>query len=149
MSKKVYNWMMVKPGDIISFRYKSKTSTRSQLQTILVLNPRIELRKKGGSGKYLIGIKLEEQNKTELRLTPQAVKRLERIGKMVLHDEEEGIYRLAVNKRFVLNDVKGLKERAYDLISQNLEIKGQYRTYIWETARKSSVHLEPITLRSK
>ena len=54
MSKKVYNWMMVKPGDIISFRYKSKTSTRSQLQTILVLNPRIELRKKGGSGKYLL-----------------------------------------------------------------------------------------------
>ena len=146
MAKVVYNWMEVKPGDIISFRYKSKRSSRSKLQTILVLNPRIELPKKGGSERYLIGIKIEEQNKTELRLSESALKRLERIGKIVLFDEENKIYRLQVYRRFILNDVKGLKERAYDLISQNLEIEGQYRTYLYEKARQSSVHLEPIRI---
>ena len=45
MSKKAYNWMMVRPGDIISFRYKSKRASKSKLQTILVLNPRINLRR--------------------------------------------------------------------------------------------------------
>jgi len=147
MSKVVYNWMKVKPGDIISFRYKSKRSPRSQLQTILVLNPRINLpRKTGGEERYLIGIKLEEQNKIELRLTQQAVRRLERIGKLILFDEENKIYRLQIDEKFILNDQKGIKKRAFELISQNLEIHGQYRTYIYEKARRSSVQLEPIRI---
>ena len=28
--KQAYNWKMVKPGDIISFRYKGKTSEREE-----------------------------------------------------------------------------------------------------------------------
>ena len=45
---------------------------------------------------------------------------------------------------FILNDIKGIKQSAYDKISKSLNIKGQYRTYDYKTAKKSAVYLEPI-----
>ena len=42
MPKQVYTWGKVKPGDIISFRYKGKQTT-GKLATILVLNPIVKL----------------------------------------------------------------------------------------------------------
>ena len=59
--KQPYNWNEVKPGDIISFRYKSKSTGRTLMQSVLVLNPRIPVTLKDGTKtKHLIGIKLEE-----------------------------------------------------------------------------------------
>jgi hypothetical protein len=43
-----------------------------------------------------------------------------------------------------MNDIKGIKEQAYNLISKSLDITGQYRTYDYMTAKKSAVYLEPI-----
>ena len=49
-----------------------------------------------------------------------------------------------IKKTFILNDIKGVKQSAYDKISNSLGIQGQYRTYDYMIAKKSSVYLEPI-----
>ena len=91
--KQPHSWNKVRPGDIISFRYKSKSTGKTLVQSILVLNPRLNVTLKNGTTtKHLIGIKQE----------------------------------------------------AYDKISKSLDIKGQYRTYNYMEAKKSSVYLEPI-----
>jgi len=67
--KQPYNWNRVKPGDIISFRYKSESTGRTLVNSILVLNPKFPvIRKDNSSTFHLIGIKLEESNKISLRL---------------------------------------------------------------------------------
>ena len=61
MPKTVYTWGKVKPGDIISFRYKGKQPT-GKLATILVLNPRMpHIRKDKTKTFHLIGLKLESR----------------------------------------------------------------------------------------
>ena len=49
-----------------------------------------------------------------------------------------------VLERFVINDIKGIKQEAYDKISKSFNIQGQYRTYDYMTAKRSAVYLEPI-----
>ena len=78
-----YSWNKVKPGDIISFRYKSKSGSGSKTQTILVLNPRLSVKLKNGkSTKHLIGIKIEENNKPKLKMTSGVEKNLNKIGEV-------------------------------------------------------------------
>ena len=136
--KQAYNWAKVKPGDIISFRYKSK-SGKARVQTILVLNPRITVKLKDKSTtKQLIGIKLEESNKIELRLTQRQVVLFEKIGDLIKIDDKNNLYKLNIN------NIKGIKKEAYDKISKGLGIEKQYRTYDYLQAKKSAVYLEPI-----
>jgi hypothetical protein len=143
--KQPYNWGRVTPGDVISFKYKSKSTGRNLVQSILVLNPRVNVKLKDGtSTKHLIGIKLEESNKISLRLTARQVMLLEKIGDFKKINEENNLYKLEIDRRFILNDIKGIKQEAYDKISKSLDIQGQYRTYDYMTARKSAVYLEPI-----
>ena len=143
--KQPYNWNRVKPGDVISFRYKSKSTGKNLVQSILVLNPKLNVTLKDGkTTKHLIGIKLEESNKISLRLNQKQVKLLERIGDFKKIDKENNLYKLEIDKTFILNDIKGIKQSAYDKISKSLDIQGQYRTYDYMTARKSAVYLEPI-----
>ena len=54
------------------------------------------------------------------------------------------MYKLEIKPQFITNDIKGIKSRAYDLISKGLSLEGQYRTYDYYKARKSSVYLEPV-----
>ena len=143
--KQPYNWRRVKPGDIISFKYKSKSTGRSLVNSILVLNPKINVTLKDGtSTKHLIGIKLEESNKISLRLNKEQLLLLEKIGDFKKIDDKNNLYKLEIKKRFIINDIKGIKQEAYDKISKSFEIKGQYRTYDYLQARKSSIYLEPI-----
>ena len=143
--KQPYSWGRVKPGDVISFRYKSKSTGKNLVQSILVLNPKLNVTLKDGkTTKHLIGIKLEESNKISLRLNQKQVKLLERIGDFKKIDKENNLYKLEIDKTFILNDIKGIKQSAYDKISKSLDIQGQYRTYDYMTARKSAVYLEPI-----
>ena len=143
--KQPYNWGRVTPGDVISFKYKSKSTGRKLTHSILVLNPRLNVTLKNGTPKkHLIGIKLEESNKISLRLNQKQVRLLERIGDFKKIDNENNLYKLEINKTFILNDIKGIKQSAYDKISKSLDIQGQYRTYDYMTARKSAVYLEPI-----
>ena len=66
--KQPHSWNKIRPGDIISFRYKTKSTGKVLVHSLLVLNPRLPVVLKDGTKtKHLIGIKLEESNKIELR----------------------------------------------------------------------------------
>tara|TARA_B100000287_G_scaffold346389_1_gene333988 strand:+ start:1538 stop:2167 length:630 start_codon:yes stop_codon:yes gene_type:complete len=143
--KQQYRWPKVKPGNIISFKYKSKRSGKARIQTILVLNPRLPVvLKDGKKTRHLIGIKLEESNKITLRMTKRQLNVLERIGEFINTDKENNLYKLVIDRRYLLNNVKGVKQEAWLKISKALDIKGQYRTYDYRQARNSAVYLEPI-----
>jgi hypothetical protein len=143
--KQPYNWQMVKPGDIISFRYKSKSTDRTLTHSLLVLNPRIPVTLKDGTKtRHLIGIKLEESNRIELRFNQRQVNVLNKTGDLESVNAKENIYRVKFKDRFVINEIKGVKPMVYDLIKRSNEIQGQYRTYDYLEAKKSAVFLEPI-----
>jgi hypothetical protein len=143
--KQPYNWNRVKPGDIISFRYKTKSTGKVLTHSLLVLNPRIPVTLKDGTKtKHLIGIKLEESNRIELRLNRRQVDIFNKTGDLESVNAEENIFRIKFKDRFVINEIKGVKPMVYDLIKRSNEIQGQYRTYNYMTARKSAVYLEPI-----
>ena len=143
--KQPYNWNRVKPGDIISFRYKSESTGRTLVNSILVLNPKLPVQRKDGSSTFhLIGIKLEESNKISLRLSQKQVNILESIGEFKPIDLKNKLYELVIKPNFIINDKKGIKKQAYDKISRSLDIAGQYRTYDWRKATRVAVFLEPI-----
>ena len=143
--KQAYSWGRVNPGDVISFKYKSKSTGKTRVNSILVLNPKLNVTLKDGTTtKHLIGIKLEESNKISLRLNKRQVMLLEKIGDFKKIDDKNNLYKLEIDRRFVLNDIKGIKQEAYDKISKSLGIQGQYRTYDYMIAKKSAVYLEPI-----
>ena len=143
--KQPYSWGRVDPGDVISFKYKSKSTGKTRVNSILVLNPKLNVTLKDGTTtKHLIGIKLEESNKISLRLNKRQVMLLEKIGDFKKIDDKNNLYKLEIKKTFILNDIKGVKQSAYDKISKSLGIQGQYRTYDYMIAKKSSVYLEPI-----
>tara|TARA_X000001382_G_scaffold104605_1_gene79699 strand:+ start:141 stop:605 length:465 start_codon:yes stop_codon:yes gene_type:complete len=143
--KQPYSWGRVNPGDVISFKYKSKSTGKTRVNSILVLNPKLNVTLKDGkTTKHLIGIKLEESNKISLRLNKRQVMLLEKIGDFKKIDNENNLYKLEIKNTFILNDIKGVKQSAYDKISKSLGIQGQYRTYDYMIAKKSAVYLEPI-----
>ena len=143
--KQPYNWNRVKPGDIISFRYKSESTGRTLVNSILVLNPKLPVQRKDGSSTFhLIGIKLEESNKINLRLNQKQINILETIGEFKPIDLKNKLYELEIKSTFIVNDKKGIKKQAYDKISRSLDIAGQYRTYDWRKATRVAVFLEPI-----
>ena len=143
--KQPYNWNRVKPGDIISFRYKSKSTGRTLVNSILVLNPKLPVQRKDGSSTFhLIGVKLEESNKINLKLDQRQIRILETIGEFKLIDLKNKLYELIIKPNFLINDKKGIKKQAYDKISRSLDIAGQYRTYDWRKATRAAVYLEPI-----
>ena len=143
--KQPYNWNRVKPGDIISFRYKTKSTGKVLTHSLLVLNPRLPVTLKDATKtKHLIGIKLEESNRIELRLNRRQVDIFNKTGDLEVVNEKENIFRVKFKDRFVINEIKGVKPMVYDLIKRSNEIQGQYRTYDYMEARKSVVFLEPI-----
>ena len=143
--KQPYNWNKVKPGDIISFRYKSKSTGRTLVNSILVLNPKLPVQRKDGSSTFhLIGVKLEESNKINLKLDQRQIRTLETIGEFKSIDSKNKLYELVIKPNFLINDKKGIKKQAYDKIARSLDIAGQYRTYDWRKATRVAVFLEPI-----
>ena len=143
--KQPYNWNRVKPGDIISFRYKSSINGRTLVNSILVLNPKLPVKRKDGSSTFhLIGVKLEESNKINLKLDQRQIRTLETIGEFKSIDSKNKLYELVIKPNFLINDKKGIKKQAYDKIARSLDIAGQYRTYDWRKATRAAVFLEPI-----
>ena len=145
--KQPYSWGKVSPGDIISFRYKPKSGNPPKVQTILVLNPKLPVNLKNGkTTQHLIGVKLEESNRVSLRLTNKQVGVLEKIGNFVSIDEQNNLFKLEIKSQFITSDIKGVKPRVYEIISNSLSIQGQYRTYDYGLAKRSAVYLEPIKI---
>jgi hypothetical protein len=143
MPKQVYTWGKVKPGDIISFRYKGKQTT-GKLATILVLNPRMpHIRKDKTKTFHLIGLKLEISGTIPtIRNKPKLVQLLERVGEIEAVDDENGIYRVDIKNV----GPRGAKQATYQKLKKHIERHSVYRTYNYREARRSQVFLEPIVL---
>ena len=141
-----YNWEKVEAGDIISFKYKSKSTGKTRTHSILVLNPSLLIKGQKKVSTQLIGIKLEESNKIQLEITKKQIQIFELIGTFKVLDKENNLFKLDINRNMIQNDIKGIKPRAYQLLSKGLGVAGQYRTYDYYKARKSAVYLEPIKL---
>ena len=148
--KQPYNWGKVKAGDIISFKYNPKSSDKSsRTQSILVLNPKLQVKLKDGTQtKHLIGIKIEESNAINLKLTSKVISLLEKIGEFKTLDEKNKLYKLEIKPRFIVNEIKGVKQSVYNLIGKG-ELKNQYRTYEYDGVKTSAVYLEPVRLEIK
>ena len=145
--KKPYSWNKVKPGDIISFKYNPKSSEKStRTQSVLVLNPKLNVKLKDGtSTRYLIGIKIEESNAVDLKMTSKIISVLQKIGDFQKIDEKNNLYKLEIHRKFIVNEIKGVKQSVYNLIAKG-ELKKQYRTYEYDGVKTSAVYLEPITI---
>ena len=90
MPKKVYAWGKVKPGDIITFNYKGKTTGKQRLQTILVLNPKWDITVEGQRVFQLIGLKLAEQRVRTIKEASKVVTQLfDRLGTLEVIDEKK------------------------------------------------------------
>jgi len=144
-----YNWERVSPGDIISFKYKTQATGKTKTHTVLVLNPALITKGQKRTSTLLCGIKLEESNRVQLEITAKQIAVFNTIGKFVAVNEENNLYKLDINQNMIQNDVKGVKPRAYNLLSKGLGVTGQYRTYDYYKARANSVYLEPIRLFTK
>ena len=144
-----YNWEKVEAGDIISFKYKTKSTGKTKVHSILVLNPSLIVKGQKKVSTQLIGIKLEESNKIQLEITKKQIQIFELIGTFKILDKENNLFKLDINRNMIQNDIKGIKPRAYELLSKGLGVAGQYRTYDYYKARKSAVYLEPIKLFTK
>ena len=143
--KQPYSWNRVKPGDIISFRYKSVRKGTTRTHSVLVLNPKLNVKLKDGFvTKHLVGVKLEESNRMSLTLDKREVSLLERIGNFRQIDVKNNLYKLIIDRRYIVNDILGVKKTAYDIIAKSFKIAKQYRTYDFLEAAKSAVFLEPI-----
>lgn len=148
--KQMWNWQRVKAGDIISFTYQSSRSTAKKNNCILVLNPKLPVVRKDGTNSFhLTGIKLKENGKLRVRFTTGIVKIFERIGAFTAVDYNDDIFRLDVDKQFLISEVKGIKTNGFNKIATTQNIKNNYRTYDYLKARKSPVYLEWVKVSTK
>ena len=86
MAKLRYSWERVSSGDIISFLYNKKR------RTVLVISPKYNLIKVDKSKVQLMsGLQLETQDN---RAAPNMVTILKQLGKLILVDEKNEIYRM-------------------------------------------------------
>jgi|LWDU01.1.fsa_nt_gi hypothetical protein len=143
--KVITQWPKVKPGDIISFKYKNERTGKNLTHSILVLSRDHKIPLKSGTKRYLIGLKIEESNRV---LVPRIVveKFLMKIGQIELVDAKNMIYGLKVESL-----TKGRMQRAqltkiYKDLKPLNRTHNLYRTYDYMKARKSPVYLEPIRL---
>ena len=143
MSRKLTNWDKVTGGDIISFRYPSKGSTK--LHSILVLGKNVPYKKKDGSKSvHLAGMKVEMSN-TPLVSASSLIQNLKNVGNVILSERisaVEAIVRVDVgakpNQKIVDLDFKK--------IEPYMKKNNLYRTYDYKIARKYTVYYEPIKL---
>ena len=146
MAKQIIKWAQVRPGDIVSFKYKSEKSNRTLMQSVLVLNPKIDVKLKGGAQKtQMVGLKLEESNRASVDIKSK-LKLLETVGDLQLVDEENKIYRVAIKPYDIISDTRGVKESFYKKIKSAIKGKNVYRVYNWDKI-PAMVYLEPIVLK--
>lgn len=140
------SWGRIQPGDIITFNYKSKKTGKTRLQTILVLNPKYFITDSEGQRVFqLIGLKLAEQRVRTIKEATKVVTQIfNKLGSIVPIDEKKDIYRIEMKKSDLFWG--GAKRNVYKRVRYLLGKEPIYRTYDWETARKSAVFYESLPL---
>ena len=139
------SWNRIQPGDIITFNYKSKSTGKTRLQTILVLNPKWYIVVDGQRVFQMIGLKLAEQRVRTIKEASKVVTQLfDKLGTLEVIDEKKDIYRVRMKKQDLFWG--GSKRNVYRRIRYLLNKEPIYRTYDWEQARKSGVFYESLPL---
>ena len=139
------SWSRIVPGDIITFNYKSKGTTKQRLQTILVLNPKWYIVVDNERHFTLIGLKLAEQRVRTIKEASKVVKQIfNRLGTLEAIDEKKDIYRVVMKSQDLFWG--GTKRNVYKRIKYLLGKEPIYRSYDWEIARKSAVFYESLPL---
>ncbi len=144
--KVITQWLKVKPGDIISFKYKNERMKTNLTHSILVLSRDHKIPFKSGTKRYLIGLKIEESNRP---LVPRAVveKFLMEIGEIELVDAKNMIYGLRLETVITTGRMQRAQlKRIYKNLKPLNRKNNLYRTYDYLKVRKSPVYLEPIKL---
>ena len=139
------SWNRIQAGDIITFNYKSKSTGKTRLQTILVLNPKWYIVVEGQRVFQMIGLKLAEQRVRTIKEASKVVTDIfNKLGTLEAIDEKKDIYRVRMKKQDLF--WAGAKDVVYRRIRYLLNKEPIYRTYDWEQARKSGVFYESLPL---
>ena len=127
MAKLRYSWNEITSGDIISFKYNKKR------RTVLVISPKYRITKVDNSRVELMsGLQLETQEK---RALPNMITVLKQLGKLVLVDEDNEIYRISFDGRKLDSKKRKLSSTVKLLVSDKNDL---YRTYDYKKMRKES-----------
>ena len=127
MAKLRYSWERVSSGDIISFLYNRKR------RTVLVISPKYNLIKVDKSKVQLMsGLQLETQDN---RAAPNMVTILKQLGKLILVDEKNEIYRMDFDGRKLDADKRKISSSVKILVSDKNNL---YRTYDYKKMRSES-----------
>ena len=139
------SWNRIQAGDIITFNYKSKSTGKTRLQTILVLNPKWYITVEGQRVFQMVGLKLAEQRVRTIKEASKVVTDIfNKLGTLEVIDEKKDIYRVRMKKQDLF--WAGAKDVVYRRIRYLLNKEPIYRTYDWEQARKSGVFYESLPL---
>ena len=147
MPKQSASWNDVQVGDIISFRYQSSNKSKPvRTHTVLVLNPKFPKKLKSGQTRFYVNaLKLEESNRRIFTSTDQAWQLLKELGWISIRSLKNEIYSVEINPTFI--GTYGAKEKLYKMLQRTpVGKKAEYRTYLWEVAKKNSCFYEPIKL---
>ena len=149
------SWSNVQPGDIISFRYRSKGQLK--LHTILVMGVNIPYQRKDNkSSNHLVGMKIEERNlPVNAFQSDRFLKEMKKLGDIRIVKQtktNEAIIRIDIGgfgAKRVSTDFNRIKSYVKDFtkISKKGIITGGYRTYDYLEARSRAVYLEPILIK--
>ena len=121
------NWNLVEAGQIVTFRYKSR-SGRSVNRTVLCLDPEFPYRKKstGRLVRFFIGLELQATDKPKI-----PVNRLKKLFQILgTVDETPNL----TSEQVI--------ENTYQSIKTFLEVNPIFRTYLLRKCRKNRVFLE-------
>ena len=145
--------MPVVKGKHYPYTKKGKAAAKKaakKTNSILVLNPRLPVVKKDGSNTFhLSGIKLKENNKPRIFFTTATIRLFERIGEFISVNPDEDVYRLNIERTFLISEIKGIKNNGFNKIATSNKIKNNYRTYDYYKARKSPVYLDHLKVANK
>ena len=127
MAKLRYSWNEITSGDIISFKYNKKR------RTVLVISPKYRITKVDNSRVELMsGLQLETQEK---RALPNMVTILKQLGRLVLVDEDNEIYKIVFDGRKLNPKSRKLTSTVKLLVSDKNDL---YRTYDYKKMRRES-----------
>jgi len=139
------SWNRIQAGDIITFNYKSKSTGKTRLQTILVLNPKWYITVEGQRVFQMIGLKLAEQRVRTIKEASKVVTDIfNKLGTLEVIDEKKDVYRVRMKTQDQF--WAGAKKTVYKRIRYLLNKEPIYRTYDWIQARKSGVFYESLPL---
>jgi predicted NUDIX family phosphoesterase len=149
------NWGKISPGDIISFRYRTKGELK--LHTILVMGVGIPYRKKDGkTSNHLVGVKIEERNlPVNAFQSDRFLKEMKKLGDIQLVRQtktNEAIIKIDIGgfaSKKVAGDFNRIKTYVENFTKKSKvgTLTGGYRTYDYIKARTKAVYYEPILIR--